>query len=642
MGQKTVILLVCLLLVGMVSVVVQCGSDQSGGVGLSELNRFNSYEELNSFVKKNAESFSQQRGILSWDASMGDASSFSVSKGGVVAPESGLSGDYSTTNIQVEGVDEADIVKTDGEFIYLVSNNTVFIVKVYPLEEARILSKIALEEKPEGLFINGDKLVVIHQNWGEAVVYRGESETKAISPEQQWISQTYIKVYNVANRENPVLERDVAVDGNYLGSRMVGDYAYAVISAPAFGGDDEKVILPSIDFDGTAIEIPASQIYYSDIADYSYSFTNIVAVNVKDNGQEPTYETLLVGASSNIYVSLSNIYITSTVWGYGDGSGSHRTAIHRIHMEQDNIEYQASGEVPGSVLNQFSMDEYGDFFRIATTTTNIVAQIIQEGVVSDSLSRNTSENQIYILDKDLDIVGKVEGLAPGESIYSARFMGNRCYLVTFKKVDPLFVVALDDPYSPKVLGYLKVTGYSDYLHPYDETHVIGIGKETEAAEEGDFAWYQGVKISLFDVSDVENPVEIAKYEIGDRGTDSPVLRDHKAFLFDKSKNLLVLPILLAEVPQVPYTDLRSQAYGEYVWQGAYIFSISLDNGLHLEGRISHYDSDYPWTQKGYYFSSAYSVERSLYIDDVLYTISEQKIKMNSLDNLDYINEVVLQ
>jgi len=641
MGQKTVILLVCLLLVGMVSVVVQCGSDQSGGVGLSELNRFNSYEELDNFVKKSAESFSQQRGILGWDASMGDGSSFSVSKGGLagLASESGLSGDYSMTNIQVEGVDEADIVKTDGEFIYLVSNNTVFIVKAYPPEGARILSKIALEEKPEGLFINGDRLVVIHQNWGEAVVYRGESETKAISPEQQWISQTYIKVYNVANRENPVLERDVAVDGNYLGSRMVGDYAYAVISAPAFRGDDDKAILPSIDFNGTAIEIPASQIYYSDIADYSYSFTNIVAVNVKDNGKEPTYETLLVGASSNIYVSLSNIYITSTIWGHKDYSET--TVIHRIHMEQDDIEYQASGEVPGRVLNQFSMDEYREFFRIATTTTSIVR--IQEGVVSELLSsRNTSENHIYILDKDLDIVGKLEGLAPGESIYSARFMGNRCYLVTFKKVDPLFVVDLDDPYSPKVLGYLKVTGYSDYLHPYDETHVIGIGKETVAAEEGNFAWYQGVKISLFDVSDVENPVEMGKYEIGDRGTDSPVLRDHKAFLFDRSRNLLVMPVTVAEIEEGKGSTYRmwSPAYGRPVWQGAYVFDISLDKGIQFQGGITHQDGGAGPGDYGYRYD--YEVQRSLYIDDALYTISEGRIKINSLDDLHFINSVDLR
>jgi len=138
-------------------------------------------------------------------------------------------------------------------------------------------------------------------------------------------------------------------------------------------------------------------------------------------------------------------------------------------------------------------------FRIATT----------------AWTSGSSQNNVYILDVDLNIVGKLENLAPKESIYSARFMGDRCYLVTFRKIDPLFVIDLKNPYDPEVLGQLKITGYSDYLHPYDENHVIGVGKETVAADWGDFSWYQGVKISLFDVSNVSNPVEIDKYEIGE-------------------------------------------------------------------------------------------------------------------------------
>jgi uncharacterized secreted protein with C-terminal beta-propeller domain len=212
--------------------------------------------------------------------------------------------------------------------------------------------------------------------------------------------------------------------------------------------------------------------------------------------------------------------------------------------------------------------------------------------------------------------------------------------VTFKQVDPLFVIDLKDPYGPEVLGYLKVTGYSDYLHPYDETHIIGIGKETTDA--GEFAWYQGVKISLFDVSDVSNPREISKVEIGDRGTDSPVLWDHKAFLFDKSRNLLVMPILVAEVDQSEYPQgVPSWAYGEPVWQGAYVFDISVDGGLQLKDRITHIESPADLEQDYYWSYSPLSVERSLYIGDVLYTISDAKIKMNNLENLDYINEVQL-
>jgi inhibitor of cysteine peptidase len=394
-----------------------------------------------------------------------------------------------------------------------------------------------------------------------------------------------------------------------------------VINEPVYG-QDNKVELPIVSSDGADKEIPATDIYYSDVCDYYYTYTTIMAINTQDDSQEPTYETILLGASSNLYVSLNNIYLTVPVWGgnVGDGEG---TSIYRIQIDRNEMEYIASGEVPGMVLDQFSMDEYDGYFRVATTTWN-----------------DGNRNNVYVLNMSLNITGSVENLAPGERIYSARFMGGRCYLVTFKQVDPLFVIDLNDPYDPEVLGYLKVTGYSDYLHPYDETHVIGIGKETTDA--GTFAWYQGVKISLFDVSDVNNPVEISKLEIGDRGSDSPVLWDHKAFLFDRSRNLLVMPILEAKVDTAKYSERELEwAYGEPVYQGAYVFNVSLDQGIQLKGRITHIENPDQLEQGYYYYYSPFAVERSLYIGDVLYTISQAKIMMNDLETLDYINEVEL-
>ena len=220
-------------------------------------------------------------------------------------------------------------------------------------------------------------------------------------------------------------------------------------------------------------------------------------------------------------------------------------------------------------------------------------------------------------------------------------MGDRGYLVTFKKIDPLFVLDLSDPEEPQVLGELEITGYSDYLHPYDETHIIGIGKETVAAEEGSFAWYQGIKISLFDVTDVAAPKEIAKYEIGDRGTDSPILSDHKAFLFDKDKNLLVIPVTVAEIDPSRYPGgVPPNAYGEPVWDGAYVFHISLEQGLVFRGKITHSNGGAELSIWRYYGSS-HSIKRSLYIDNVLYTVSDFKIKMNSLTDLGEINELIL-
>jgi uncharacterized secreted protein with C-terminal beta-propeller domain len=407
---------------------------------------------------------------------------------------------------------------------------------------------------------------------------------------------------------------------------MIGDYAYVVTNEPVYEEEGE-VKLPEIRCGGNETEVSATDIYYSNVSDYYYMYTTIMAVNTQNDAQEPTYETILLGASSNLYVSLSNIYLTFPVWGTDilgrEVWDSPKTSIHRLHIAGAEMDYVANGEVPGMVLNQFSMDEYDGYFRVATTTQG-----------------ETTGNHVYILDMDLNIVGSLEGLAPGEMIYSARFMGERGYMVTFRQVDPLFVIDLSDPNNPRELGYLKVTGYSDYLHPYDENHLIGIGKET--TEEGEFAWYQGVKISLFDVSDVSNPQEIDKLEIGDRGSDSPVLWDHKAFLFDKSRNLMVMPVLEAKVDVTKYSaEELAWAYGEPVYQGAYVFHVSVDGGISLQGRITHIENIADPEKEYYYYYSPFAVERCLYIEGVLYTISQAKIKMNNLEDLGYINEVLL-
>ena len=603
----------CLVLVGAALATLQCTAVYPGPV---EINRFSSYEELREFVNENT----QDKGMLNMPGRFWSG----AAEEDALAPASGAS-DYSATNIQVAGVDEADIVKTDGEYIYLVSGNKTIIVRAYPPEQAQIVSEIELEGTIIGIFINEDRLVLFEQ---ETPYYLYYDDVPAVEESYApYISPTLsTRVYDVSDRENPQLQREVSSDGQYLSSRMIGDYTYVVVNEPVYEEEGEP-ILPEIRVGGNEAEIPATDIYYSNVSDYYYMYTTIIALNTQNDEQEPTYETILLGASSNLYVSLNNIYLTFPVWGtdiFGrEVWDSPRSSIHRIHIEGDEIEYVASGEVPGMVLNQFSMDEYDTHFRVATTTWG-----------------ETTGNHVYILDMDLNIVGSLEGLAPGETIYSARFMGERGYLVTFKQVDPLFVIDLSDPNNPKELGYLKVTGYSDYLHPYDETHLIGVGKETTDA--GEFAWYQGVKISLFDVSDVNNPQEISKLEIGDRGTDSPVLWDHKAFLFDKARRLLVMPILEAKVDVTEYPEgVPAWAYGEPVWQGAYVFDISIDDGLQFRDRITHIDDPSELEQGYYYYYSPFTVERSLYIEDVLYTISQAKIKMNNLENLDYINELEL-
>jgi uncharacterized secreted protein with C-terminal beta-propeller domain len=602
---------------------VQPGS-MPPNLGDNQISKFTSYSQLRYFVESNTQSqytkgWRESGGI--WFDTSGANAELAPAPGDI-APE------YSDTNIQVAGVDEADIVKTDGEYIYVVSGNKTFIVEAYPPEQAQILSEIDVTGAIVGIFVNGDRLVVFGDETQyylyDNVVRRGLPAGEVASmPYMPYYTppKTFIKVYDISDRGDPQLERDISADGGYLSSRMIGDYAYVVINEPVYG-QDSKVELPTVSSDGVEREIPATDIYYSDVADYYYSYTTVVAIDTQVDSKEPTYETILLGASSNLYVSMSNIYLTVPVWGGNVGDGE-ATSIYRLQIDGDEVEYVAGGEVPGVVLNQFSMDEYDGYFRVATTTWN-----------------GGNRNNVYVLNMSLNITGSLTDLAQGETIHSARFMGDRCYLVTFKQVDPLFVIDLKNPHQPEVLGYLKVTGYSDYLHPYDETHIIGIGKETTDA--GTFAWYQGVKISLFDVSDVNHPVEISKIEIGDRGSDSPVLWDHKAFLFDRSRNLLVMPILEAKVDTTRYSEQELVwAYGEPVYQGAYVFSVTLDGGIQLKGRITHIESSGELEQGYYYYYSPSAVERSLYIGDVLYTVSQAKIMMNDLQNLDYINEVEL-
>jgi uncharacterized secreted protein with C-terminal beta-propeller domain len=284
------------------------------------------------------------------------------------------------------------------------------------------------------------------------------------------------------------------------------------------------------------------------------------------------------------------------------------------------------------VLNQFSMDESGEYFRIATTVPQVWNWNGQDAL--------PSSNNLYVLDSKLAVAGKVEDIAPGEQIYSVRFMGSRAYMVTYRQVDPFFVVDLSNPSSPKILGNLKIPGFSNYLHPYDERYIIGVGKETQETKEGQ-SLVQGVKLSLFDVQDPSTPREVAKVQIGDRGSDSFALTDHKAFLFSKGKGgLLVLPILEAKIDPTKYAggQFPQWQYGDYVFQGAYVFSLSPENGFQLRGKITHATEE-ELLKSGQYYWSAANVQRSLYMGSTLYTVSDRFVKANDLESLAAISSV---
>jgi hypothetical protein len=218
-------------------------------------------------------------------------------------------------------------------------------------------------------------------------------------------------------------------------------------------------------------------------------------------------------------------------------------------------------------------------------------------------------------------------------IYSVRFLGDRAYMVTFRTIDPLFVIDTSDPRNPTILGKLKIPGYSDYLHPYDENHILGFGKEAVESKDGNFAWYQGMKIALFDVSDVERPLELHKTMIGDRGTDSPLLYNHKALLFDKERNLLAFPVTVAQISDAQKEGEPGSAWGTTVFQGVYVYDLTLKDGFGLRGKITHYDEDTLQKTGDAWYGYGKNIERVLRIDNSLLAISSASITNSALQTL---------
>lgn len=599
------------------------------------------------------------------------------------AASGGSSPDYSTTNIQVEGVDEADIVKSDGKYLYIAANNTVFLVEAAPADKAQVLSRIKLTSSPAELFIKGDRLSVI-------------------SPGEN--GETYgIALYNVTNREKPELLKTVQMKGTYITSRLIGNYAYVVMNTWIDDSGDQAA-LPYIVENGNRRVIPPNQIYYFGTPDSWYQYTSVLAVNLVNDKEGAGSKTFLTGTSQSIYASEKNLYLTAQktpdyvayvnkmidqyarmlpkaladkllkiktsgksadekiaeaeeiitdyvesldydlganleekirelqqTWQNEMTRDRQKTVVQKLTISGSRVSYGGSGEVQGSVLNQFSMDEYQGYFRIATTSQPSALFTTQSG----------TRNNIFVLDGNMKVVGKVQGLAPGERIYSARFMGRRAYLVTFRQTDPLFVIDLGNPKAPRVLGQLKIPGFSNYLHPVDDTHIIGIGKEVSTGEVRveplastpakiqsmvmpPITRTQGVKVALFDVSSPASPREMAKYVV-DGYSNSSALYDHRAFLFSRSKELMVLPIDISQ----PYTFMKdSNAGAAQPWSGAYVFRVSKDYGLTLKGKIQHEDSQ---TQSG--DQTGLEILRSMYIDNTLYTVSGGMVKMNELTDL---------
>jgi uncharacterized secreted protein with C-terminal beta-propeller domain len=551
--------------------------------------------------------------------------------------------DFSGTNVQEEGIDEADIIKNDGSHIFMIKNQTISIIRAYPADEMDLEAAIILDsESPIDMYVDGDRLTVISRlaryydtPMPEPMMEIDMMDDRAMPYYGGGEMKTRVLIYDISDRGNPSEVREVTLDGRYVSSRRIDDNVYVatdngwnIYGMPRPLPIDE--ILPQIS-DSAADEpmiVGCPDIHYVPNFEQA-SFLLLAAINTR-NTESSIEKTAVLGAGDQVYASLNNFYITRT--GYEmpttfRGSSREVTEIYRFALDETDVEFNGKGEVDGRVLNQFAMSESGEYFRVATQ-------------LGQAWGNTLSESRITILNDELDKVSEVSGIAPGENLKAARFMGNRAYLITFKTVDPLFVVDLT-PNNPQILGKLKIPGWSDYLHPVTENVLMGFGKEVDESIDADkvhsdnavyFTAVQGMKLALYDVTDPENPIETHKTVIGDRGTTSEVLTNHKALLFSADKGIVGFPITITENQS---EEVGVNANIQTIFAGAHLYDFSLEDGFALRGAVSHYEDDDAFLKSGEYFygNPELNIKRMIYIGENFYTISTGMIKALGWDEL---------
>lgn len=511
---------------------------------------------------------------------------------------------YTKTNNQVQGVDELDIVKTDGTYLYVATSQTVSIVRAYPVNESGVVSKINLPDyHVVGMSLGSQRLAVLAQSLVN--------------------SSVNLRLYDVSSPGSPTLLNSIGISGQFVGARMAGGYFYLVVQQPSFtssGGGNVTAAYPTMREDGVSAVVSPGSTYYTPNTSQVSVYTMVMAMSMS-TGQEGTV-AVLTGPTSTIYVSASNIYVVYSNFypRYADGiagdvynGGSFQTGtavlgqnstIFRVAYSGGNITVAAAGSFPGAVLNQYSMNEYDGYFMVATSHSGI--------------------DDVYVLDQSFGQVGALHNIAPGENIYSVRFEGDIGYVVTFEQVDPLFTISFANPADPVVLSALHINGFSDYLHPFDTNYLIGVGKDTVNSSNGNFAYYLGLKVSLFNVTTGKSTV-VDNYIIGARGTDSPVLSNALAFTFDSATDTMVIPVELytASGGQTVTCSGCPPPFGQYTWQGAYVFRVS-DTGFNLLGTVTQNTAGQS--------PSTHVVDRTVIIGDVLYTISQNEVMATSLSS----------
>ena len=533
--------------------------------------------------------------------------------------------DYSKTNIQVEDVDEADIIKTDGDYIYSISENNVVITNVKdpsnPVIEARLNGGSGI---PSDLLTYNNYLVVI--SYSDNNTYR-------------YNSNTLVEVYDISNRSKPIRVKSFELYETYYTSRCIDGNLY-IFSNGYLRKENDRIVREYKE-DYETQEISLKDIKY--LKDNNTNMQTLIAHFNLNTLNEVNVQSYLIDIS-NAYVSKDNVYLLDYAYyddyispwkvftfrgviGFikdqTDIDYSTDTLVYKFEINKDKgVEYKAKTKVKGSIVNQYSLDEKNNHLRIALYSTD-------------------DGTRISILDEKLNLIGETPNVAKGERMYASRFIGDKAYLVTYKNTDPLFAIDLSDERNPKVMGELKIPGYSTYLHPYDENHLIGIGYDTEEIinrnANGNVisSWVRtnGMKMCLFDISDINNPIEVAKTTLGDSRVSSAILSNPKALLFSKERNLLAIPVNNYSEEE---TDEYSRKINDYIAEGYFVYNLDLESGFNLKGIINHEKL----TRNNYYYYYGDSkLLRGVYIDDNLYSVSESYLKVNKIEDLTEISSL---
>jgi inhibitor of cysteine peptidase len=550
--------------------------------------------------------------------------------------------DFTGTNNQISGVDEADIVKTDGLYIYQLTNNRLRIIRAFPLEDAGLVMEKTFEENAYyyQMFLHDDYLVLLGNRW-EA--YQPEEPTDDEKPDSDegepkssapidgrmmfWWGKSYqrIVVYDISDRTNIKKVKSLEVEGYGMAARKIDNKIVLVTNKGGYWGmyrgfaEDSSSsdvnladVLPSYSIDDEKAKlIDATSVKVIGIPD-STDMTTITTLTLAD-GFKTSMEVIMAGAGT-VMATRENLYIAHQVWPkYNELTGAYDgtvvTEIYKLNFE-NGLKLLSSGQVDGYLINQFAMDEHEGKLRVATTTQKYKQNQEWE-----------TENHVFVLDSNMKQVGHLGKIATGETIYSVRFAKDRVYMVTFEQVDPFFVIDLSSN-QPKILGELKIPGFSNYLHTIDGDLVFGIGKDVKVQADGRLIT-GALKISLFDVADELNPKEVANLMIGSEYTYSEALYDHKAVLYVKNKNLLAFTIN-------DYNVAVSSDDKYYYTNQAIFVTVDPNGKLVLVDKV---------VQKPTSKDSDPTIQRIIHIDNYVYLLSDKMFTVLDIDTLAIVKQI---